>query len=549
MTKIAFIGGGSVQWVPELVSDFALTETLNGAQLVLHDVDAESLKRMLPLCRRITQQHQSTIQVTATLDRAEALRWADFVVLCISVGGLAAMRNDLEIPEKYGIYQAVGDTVGPGGLARGLRHIPFALQLARDMEQLCPQAWLLNLTNPMTVICRAVTKATRIRAIGLCHEVAGVREGLSFLLQTLVEQIMLKVGGINHLPVIVDCRIGGQDGFARLRQWLAGRDVLAEVDKSEMRSVFEVFNDQLAVKATLFQQTGVLYGAGDRHVAEFFPGFLDEANERGLRYGVRLTTVEHRQEMARQRRDSLDSYEPPDALSGEQLAPIMAALLGGPAGVFVVNVPNRGQIENLPRQAVVECMAFVDASGVWPLSVGELPPSAHAVVAAHVDRQELIVEAGLTGHMELARTALASDPLVGDPHIVGPLFDELVDANTRTLRAIESQAGILNRQQQIKEIEAMNTQQQAASLPPASLMQSEAAYSTKHSTIRQLLQNEQARAILEEYFPGITHHPQLKLAMGMTLQAVAPFVPEMVTKEKLQRVDEALAYLVVKNPK
>ena len=152
--KIAFIGGGSVQWTTGLVVDMALSETLAGADLVLHDIDPAALDLLTTACQRIVDQLDGNLHITATTDRVAALQDADFVILCVSIGGLAAMRNDLEIPERYGVFQSVGDTVGPGGLARGLRHIPFAVQVAREMESLCPNAWLLNLTNPMTTICR-----------------------------------------------------------------------------------------------------------------------------------------------------------------------------------------------------------------------------------------------------------------------------------------------------------------------------------------------------------------------------------------------------------
>ncbi len=432
MTKIAFIGGGSVQWTPGLVSDMALTESLADAELVLHDIDAEALKLMTPVCERIVEQCGAQMQsraqmnITATLDRAEALRGADFVILCVAIGGLDAMRDDLEIPARYGVYQSVGDTVGPGGLARGLRHIPFAVEVAREMERLCPDGWMLNLTNPMTSICRGISRASGARVIGLCHEVSGFRHHLAGLLRVPVEQVSFGVAGINHLPVITRCTVAGRDGFGLLRDWLAEHGAFEFVGEGEMTSVFEVFQDRLAVKLTLFEQLGVLFGAGDRHVAEFFPGFLTGETGRGRRYGVHLTTVEHREEMAQLRRLNVESFVPPRRVSDEQLAPLMAALLGGPAGLFVVNVPNVGQIDNLARGAVVECVARVDALGVRPLAVGALPPEAHAVVAAHVDRQELIVEAALSGRYELARTALASDPLVRDPQVVGPMFGELV---------------------------------------------------------------------------------------------------------------------------
>lgn len=433
MTKIAFIGGGSVLWTPLLVTDIALTETLAGAELVLHDIDAEALDLLARASRRIVAQVGGELHISATLDRAEALEGADFVVLCVAIGGLAAMRNDLEIPERYGIRQSVGDTVGPGGLARGLRHIPFAVQLAREMEQLCPEAWLLNLTNPMTTICRSVTRATTIRTIGLCHEVTGVRQHLSWLLNVPLEKITLEVAGINHLPVILRCDADGRDGLALLREWLATHDPFELARGVELNNVFDVFIDRLALKLTLFEQLNVLFGAGDRHVAEFLPHILTEQTGWGLRYGILLTTVEQREEMARVRRSQIEYFAGGGdwklEKSAEQLAPVMAALLGGPRGRFVVNIPNQGQIDNLPREAVVECIAEVDALGVHPLAVGELPPAAYAIVAPHVARQELIVEAALSGERAPALAALATDPLVRDPAIVAPLLDELLQAN------------------------------------------------------------------------------------------------------------------------
>lgn len=437
MTRIAFIGGGSVQWTPVLVTDMALTETLAGAELVLHDIDADALELLARASRRIVAQVGGDLHISATLDRAEALEGADFVILCVAIGGLPAMRNDLEIPERYGIRQSVGDTVGPGGLARGLRHIPFAVQLAREMEQLCPDAWLLNLTNPMTTICRSIARATSIRVIGLCHEVTGVRHHLSWLFNIPLERITLDVAGINHLPVILRCNADGRDGLALLREWLATHDAFEFAREVELGNVFDVFVDRLALKLTLFEQLGVLFGAGDRHVAEFFPHILTEQTEWGLRYGILLTTVEQREEMARVRRSQIEYFVGGGdwklEKSAEQLAPVMAALLGGPAGRFVVNVPNRGQIDNLPREAVVECVAEIDALGVRPLAVGELPPAAYAIVAPHVARQELIVEAALSGERAPALAALATDPLIRDPAAVAPLLDELMQANAAYL--------------------------------------------------------------------------------------------------------------------
>ena len=431
--KIAFIGGGSVQWTTGLVADMALTGTLAGADLVLHDIDPAALDLLARACQRIVQQLKGDIRVTATTDRAAALRGAGFVILCVSIGGLPAMCNDLEIPQRYGVYQSVGDTVGPGGLARGLRHIPFAVQVAREMETLCPDAWLLNLTNPMTTICRSVTRATSIRAIGLCHEVDNFRDRhLAAMFGVPADTINIAVAGINHLPVILSMDVDGRDGIDLLREWLKNHDLFEFIDDHD-NDVRDVFKDRLAVKLSLFEKLGVLFGAGDRHVAEFFSGFLSEEAGRGGRYGVVLTTVDHRELLAAQRRTRIEALADGAAqemkMSHEQLAPVMAALSGGPPARCFVNIPNQGQISNLPADVTVECVAEIDALGVRPIATGPLSWPAYSVLSAHVARQELIVEAALTGNKAAALAALATDPLLRDLETAGPMLDALLAAN------------------------------------------------------------------------------------------------------------------------
>ncbi len=176
--KITIVGGGSYSWGPLFVRDLLIAPALQDAEIVLHDIDAQALETVYSLgCAMVQQRGQGRVE--RTLDLETALSGADFVILTITTGGLEAMRHDVEIPEKYGVFQAVGDTVGPGGLARALRNIPVVAALAQKMEQLCPHAWLLNYTNPMTTLCRTVSKTSSIRTIGLCHEWHGVRDRLA----------------------------------------------------------------------------------------------------------------------------------------------------------------------------------------------------------------------------------------------------------------------------------------------------------------------------------------------------------------------------------
>lgn len=440
--KIGFIGGGSVQWTPMLVADLAMNRALAGAELVLHDIDADALALMARAGRRVVEQLDGRMTITTSTERAEALRDADFVILCVAIGGLRAMGSDLAISQRHGIHHTVGDTVGPAGLARGLRHVPFAVQVAREMEALCPRAWLLNLTNPMTTICRGVTRATAIRTVGLCHEVDLFRVNrLAPWFGVPAETITVEVAGVNHLPAILGLRLGDQDGIAALRAWLDRHSPFEFMGDHAPEPHRDVFRDRLAVKLTLFDQLGVLFGAGDRHLAEFFPSFISDAADRGARYGVLLTTVEHRMANGQARRAWAERFVAGERAtlqhSAETLAPVMAALAGGPSGRFVVNVPNRGQIDNLPRDAVVECVAEVDALGIRPVAVGALPLPLYAAVAPHLARQELVVEAALTGRRAAARAAMAVDPMVGDPAIVDPLLDELLAANAPFVHATE----------------------------------------------------------------------------------------------------------------
>lgn len=435
--KIAFIGGGSVQWTAKLVADMAFTPTLTGAELVLHDIDADALSLLESVCKKVMTETGSTIQVKATLDRREALENATFVILCVAIGRLEAMRFDLEIPLEFGIHQAVGDTVGPGGLARGLRHIPFAVQVAQEMEELCPEAWMLNLTNPMTTITRAVCKATSIPCIGLCHEVSGVQRRLSDVLNVPKSDIVFTVMGINHLPILHNLTIRGEDGKAILRDWIS-KNGLYQLTDDRLNTIRDIFHDRLAVKLSLMESYDVVFGAGDRHVAEFFPGYLIDASGLGERYGVLLTTIDHRQDLMNQRRQDLEDYndgkKPQEwALSDEQLAPIMAALYGGPAGEFVINIPNQGQITDLPHDAVVECSAYIDGRGVHPFAMGGLPGTVKGIIGGHVARQELIVSAALTDNKELALAALTADPLVTDPSTASAMLEKLMIANQKFL--------------------------------------------------------------------------------------------------------------------
>src|SRR5450755_2858251 len=222
--KITFVGGGSYQWTSKLLIDLVNMPSLVDAEVVIEDIDPAPIPRMLELVDHIAKVRGIGLHATGTTDQKAALEGADYVVVCISTGALQSMALDISIPERYGIKQSVGDTVGPGGIVRSLRNIPIMVDIARDMEQVCPDAWMLNLTNPMTALTRSVLRETSINAVGLCHEVQLATFVLSLLLECDMRKMKLEIGGVNHLPIITACEVDGKDGLAALAEMLEHED-------------------------------------------------------------------------------------------------------------------------------------------------------------------------------------------------------------------------------------------------------------------------------------------------------------------------------------
>jgi len=420
--KITIVGGGSYAWTPTIVRDIVITRELTGSTICLHDIDEKAMGLMARVSRRCITQAKADFKVTTSGKLADALKGADYVILTISTGGLEAMRQDLEIPYKYGIYQPVGDTVGPGGLSRALRNIPVVVGLARAMERHCPRAWLLNYTNPMTTLTRAVTKTSSIRTIGLCHELYGtmrqIRRWFELEPETVVEA---RAGGINHLCWIFDLTIDGKDGMEMLRKYVRKNGTSAS-----------------GVKLELFKVYGALPAAGDRHICEWFPYFLTEKGERGASYGVKLTTIEERYgwlEAAKARARKLAAGKEKFDLqpSQEAASRLIAGLATGTYTVDILNLPNRGQMCDLPEDAVVETMGAAGANGAQGLAVGPIPRGVAGHLKKIVEMQEMVVEAALTGDRNLALQALLMDPLVTEYSTAKKMLDELIRATKKYL--------------------------------------------------------------------------------------------------------------------
>lgn len=455
--RITFVGGGSRRWIPTLLADVANTPSLQDAAVVLHDVDPTRLPLTQAYGEHLATRLGIPMRVRATTDLADALTGADFVVVCISTGGLESMRIDLEVPARHGITMPTGDTVGPSGISRALRNVPVMLEIARTTEQVAADgAWLLNLTNPLTVLTRTCTRETGVRAVGLCHEVTVMRFVCCALLDCGWRNLDLQVTGVNHLPVVTEITVDGEPRLGALAEMVrTGRGLdeprpgtgtgAATVDERPgpgarrpavpegtwtKRTVVERFLPNFELLRTL----GALPAAGARHVVEFFPWFIGAGRDHAARWHAEVVTIEERRRDEVRHTESLErelaSGEVPRHRSLELAARVMDALVTGRATHLPLNIPNHGHCPDLPPGAVVEAICRVDGDGIRGRDTATAPPVLAACLRQVVTSQELTLEAALRGDRDLVLQAMLCDPLAGrlDWDAVVSLTDELLGA-------------------------------------------------------------------------------------------------------------------------
>jgi len=447
--RITIIGGGSYHWAPRLLTDCANTPALHDAQVVLHDIDESKLPRMVEFGTQLAQRRGIPLTVTGEPDRKRALEGAQFVIACLSVGGFGSMKYDLEIPEAHGMRQPIGDTVGPGGVMRALRSVPVVLDIARDIEAVCPDALFLNVSNPLTALCRAVSRETNVQTVGLCNELVGMQWTMSLLLDADMRKLDPTVGGVNHLPLVTGLRdANGDDAFANLRALLddperAARETIwmdipdaAEYEKitpGERWHKADVIHNN-RVRLELFRRFGVLPGSGDHHVAEFFPGFVTPENDYGSDWKVHIYGLSKHMADADDDVTHYEAVRADDELSrmpsGELVAPLLEAMITGTPRDLPVNLPNRGQVTNLPDDVVVEAMGTIDADGVRARDVVEVPTILGEYLRRVAYSQELTVDAALTGDRRTVFEAMLADPMAGRlPYEeVATMTEEMLDA-------------------------------------------------------------------------------------------------------------------------
>ncbi len=397
MVRIVLVGAGSVEFTRNLLADFLAYPELADATIVLHDIDPDRLAMAQRMAAWTAGAMGVTPTIEAHIDRREALRRADFVVNTIQVGGARATQVDFDIPARFGLRY----TINGGGVMRGLRTIPVVLGIVRDMEEVCPDAWFLNYTNPMSMLVGAVAESSPIRTVGLCHSVFWTIDTLAGYLGVPREEVDHVSAGVNHLAFLLRLEHRGRDLYPELRAFVeAGR----------------VPDDDL-VRAELFRRLGFYPTESSEHHAEYNPWFIpkgDSVERFHIPIGEYLSRVARNLDEVEETTRMLDAGEPfPIERSGEYASVIVHSIVTGEPSRIVANVPNRGAlIANLAADACVEVPALVDGTGVWPVPVGALPLQCAAYIHPAVDAQLLTVHAALHEDRDAVYHAVMQDPQV-----------------------------------------------------------------------------------------------------------------------------------------
>mgnify|MGYP003544987520 FL=1 len=406
MVKICFIGAGITIFPECVLGDAMLTPSLQDAEIALYDIDENRLKEselMLQTINKNSNQNRAKIQSFS--DRKEALKDANFVINAIQVGGYKPSTViDFEIPKKYGLQQTIGDTTGIGGIFRGLRTLPVMFDIAKDMEEVCPDAWLLNYTNPMAILTMGMLKATKIKTVGLCHSVQvcvpELFEHLGIKDQYNLDEFQWKIAGINHMAWLLEINRNGKDFYPEIRR-LASE--IANPHKDSVR--FE-----------LMKHFGYYITESSEHNAEYHPYFIKK-NYPELIEQLQIPIDEYLRRCVdqiagweTQRDEIVNDGSLEHTRSREYASYIMDAITTGTPTMIAGNVLNKGLITNLPEDCCVEVPCLVDKNGVQPTYVGKLPTQLAALNRTNINVQELTVEAAMTLEKDKIYQAALMDP-------------------------------------------------------------------------------------------------------------------------------------------
>jgi alpha-galactosidase len=433
MAKIVFIGAGSTVFAKNLMVDILTYDVLKESELVLHDIDEERLKTSVIVAHKVSEMLLAKPTITSTLNRREALEGADYVVTMIQVAGYKpGTVIDFEIPKKYGLKQTIADTLGIGGIMRSLRTIPVLLDICRDMEELCPDATLLQYVNPMVMNCWAISKATSIKTVGLCHSVPHTANDLSDDMGIPRGELNYVVAGINHMAFFLKLEHNGKNMYPQLHETMAGFDKSGIWPKR-----FGRMTDH--VRYEMFRRLGYFVTESSEHFSEYVPFFIKEGRDDLVEeFDIPIDEYIYRCEYQIQEWNHLrkDLEDPTKPLKMEESVEfgshIIHALETGQPTRIYGNVPNFGIIDNLPHGVPVEVPCLVDKNGIQPVTIGKIPPQLARLMQTNIGPQELTVEAALTGKREHIYHAAMLDPHTAAELSLDQIWsmvDEMIEAH------------------------------------------------------------------------------------------------------------------------
>jgi len=441
--QVTYIGGGSQGWAWGLMSDLALEGSISGT-VKLYDINYEAAHQNELIGNRLNE-HGDVVgkwRYEAVKNLEDALKGADFVIISILPGTFNEMMSDVHLPEKYGIYQSVGDTVGPGGFIRALRTIPMFVDIGEHIREYAPNAWIINYTNPMSLCTRALYETfPDIKAIGCCHEVFGTQKLLASMLEDMHgltkvnrHDIEVNVLGINHFTWIDQASYKGTDLFPLYKEFVDKYYEQGFEGSEEGHWMNNHFASAERVKFDLFRRFGLIAAAGDRHLAEFMPSnwYLENPKKiRNWKFG--LTPVEWRinnkKQLVEKSKRLLNGQESFEIKStGEEGVKMIKSLLGLEKLITNVNLPNKGQMIDMPLHSVVETNAILSYDEVRPVLAGKLPTSINNLVIRHIHNQETILKSAISRDKDLAFQAFLQDPLVSclNPDQSSELFNQMI---------------------------------------------------------------------------------------------------------------------------
>ncbi len=428
MTKVAIIGAGSMVFAKNLINDILSFPELSDTHFALVDIDAERLQMSEAMTRNIIAQRDAKGSVESFAERRDALPGADFIINMIQVGGIESTRIDFDVPEKYGLKQTIADTIGVGGIFRGLRTIPVVVDICRDIMELCPGALLLNYTNPMSMVTWAALEATGVNAVGLCHGIRGTANQMARFVGLEPKEISYHAAGINHMAWFIEFRKGGEDLYPKLFKAIEDE---------------ETFKKE-AVRFSLMKKVGYFMTESSEHTAEYVPYYIQH-EELISKYDIPIrdyvTRCENNLNKFDDMKKKLTSGEDINLKRTEEYASeIVHAVQTGTPLKINGNVLNRGLITNLPNGCCVEVPCLIDSNGLQPIYFGDLPPQCAALCRTNINVQELTVRAALDGKRDYVYHAAMLDPhtaSVLDLDQIVAMCDDLFEAHGDLIPAMK----------------------------------------------------------------------------------------------------------------